>query len=64
MKINKSEKKKVKKWRWVFKDTHHDQLEITFNEFSGEEDFYKAYGPNEMFVLIQKIDSTEIEVEI
>ena len=48
----------VKKWKWVFKDSFGD-LKVTDNAYS-EQDFNKQYH---RLTLIQKIDSTMIEVE-
>lgn len=48
----------VKKWKWVFKDSFGD-LGVTDNAYA-EQDFNKQYP---RLTLIQKIDSTMIEVE-
>lgn len=50
------EKKKVKKWRWVFEPTHNKLL-ITADHYTDKEVNEHLYKP------IQKIDSTEILVE-
>lgn len=54
-------KPKVKKWRWVFKSAWSGDLIVTKKHYKGVEDFQVSSGEENQ--LIQKIDSTMIEVE-
>ena len=53
--------KKVKKWRWVIGDSDGPSI-ITISHYSNYEEYLRIF-PNTEFIFIQKIDSTEIEVE-
>lgn len=55
------EKKKVKKWRWVIENCGF--LEITEGHYSNEQEVKNVKRGHSSIRVIQKIDSTEIEVE-
>lgn len=57
--------KLVKKWKWVAKSPWHSPVEyiITSEYYSSEEEFSKKGSGGSGWTAIQKVDSTEIEVE-
>lgn len=54
--------KLVKMWKWVIKDTNTDDLIVTEFYYQSEEEFNNQHL-HTGWVAIQKVDSTEIEVE-
>lgn len=54
--------KLVKKWKWVIKDTCTDNLLVTGYYYQSEEEFNSQHL-HTGWVTVQKVDSTEIEVE-
>jgi hypothetical protein len=55
------EKKKVKKWRWVYDSSSF--LEITEGHYGNEQEVINVKRGSRTIKVLQKIDSTEIEVE-
>lgn len=54
--------KLVKKWKWVIKDIRTDALLVTGYYYQSEEEFNSQHL-HTGWVTVQKVDSTEIEVE-
>lgn len=55
-------KKKVKKWKWVMLPEDKETYQVSVKSYSGQDEYNSQFrGTRD--ILVQKIDSTEIEVE-
>lgn len=53
----------VKKWKWVFKSPCGQDHYVTQSHYADEEEFYRVSSHHSAYKFVQKVDSTEIEVE-
>ena len=55
--------KLVKKWKWVVKHTQSGEMAVTTAHYADEAEFNCISVLHLSFEFVQKVDSTEIEVE-